>query len=67
MYDVVVSRRAIGLLVGAVIVLLLALKAVDVLCLGLVYTWFMVRRASVEQRWATPRAPRCSAAPSGAC
>jgi hypothetical protein len=44
----VVSRRAIGLLVGAVIVLMLALKAVDVLCFGLGYTWWMVRRASVE-------------------
>lgn len=39
------SRRMIELLVGAVIVLLLALKAVDVLCFGLAYAWWMVRRA----------------------
>jgi hypothetical protein len=43
-----VSRRAIGVLVGAVIVLMLALKAVDVLCFGLASTWWMVRHASVE-------------------
>jgi hypothetical protein len=42
------SRRSIELLVGAVIVLLLALKAIDVLCFGLGYAWWAVRRARGE-------------------
>src|SRR5688572_7805641 len=48
MYEAIMSRRMIELLVGAVIVLLLALNAVDVLCFGLAYAWWTVRRASVE-------------------
>jgi hypothetical protein len=48
MYQAVMSRRAIELLVGAVIVLLLALKAIDVLCFGLGYAWWRVRRATGE-------------------
>ncbi len=48
MYETAMSRRSIELLVGAVIVLLLALKAIDVLCFGLGYAWWTVRRATGE-------------------
>ena len=44
------SRRGFELLIGAVILLLLSLKAPSVLACGIAYAWWMVHRSSGEVR-----------------